>query len=106
MGRRRKKTTKQDQPDQGLQLLELQCGVIAHCAALKAVTKFLEEGKVEAAVARLDQATKGLHALVRGQAEEVTKACPSCGEKQGVVQWVDSGKCDNCGAPLEIPGDE
>jgi len=106
MAKRKRKNLQPPDRNQGLQLLELQCGIISHCAALKAVTEFLTQGKTDAAVVRLDQATKGLHALVRGQCEAVTKACPQCGESQGVVQWVDSGQCDNCGAPLKIPSDD
>jgi hypothetical protein len=88
---------------QGLKLLELQCGVIQHCAALGAVTELLGDGQTGAAVARLDQAVSALHALVRGQAVGQTMACPACGSQQAVVAWVDDGRCDHCGAALEVP---
>lgn len=90
----------------GLKLLELQCATIAHCAALREVADLLTAGNKDAAVARLDGAVAALHATIRGQAAGVTRACSACGHSQSVVEWVDDGRCDNCGEPLEMPGAE
>jgi hypothetical protein len=105
MAKRRQPKREADQSET-LSLLELRCGIIQHCAALKAVASFLSENKREAAVARLDQAIAALHALVRGECTGMTMNCPNCGEAENVVAWVDSGLCSHCGGKLEIPGKE
>lgn len=74
-----------------MNLIELQCAIIAHCAALKAVTQLLLNGKKDAAVARLDGAVTALAAAVRGQCAGVSMKCPNCGSEQNVVAWVDDG---------------
>ena len=99
MAKRRKRPVNRNDT---LKLVELQCGIIQHMAALKAVTQFLIDGKKEAAVARLDQAVTAIGALVRGQAVGITAKCPSCESEQAVVAWVDDGKCRECGAALNI----
>jgi 16S rRNA U516 pseudouridylate synthase RsuA-like enzyme len=105
MAKRKKREVDQDWRNT-IHLLELQCGIIQHTAALKAVGQLLAEDKKAAAVARLDQATAGLLALVRGQAAGVKMKCPNCGSEQDVVQWVDSGLCSDCGGILKVPGDD
>jgi hypothetical protein len=89
--------------DGGLKLLELQLAVIQHCNALRAVADFLDAGNLDAATARLDGAVAALKAVVRGQSVGVTMACPACGSQQGVVAWVDDGRCDHCGGELKAP---
>lgn len=99
----KKKKRPDDQPT-SLKLLELQCAVIQHCAALKAVVDLMVEEKYPIATARLDQAVSALHAVVRGQAIGQTMQCPKCGTDQDVVAWVDEKICQHCGEELRIPG--
>ncbi len=85
------------------ELLELQLAVLQHCNALGAVTHFLEQGKTDAAIARLDAAISAFQSIIRGQCIGQTKACPICGTTQEVVAWVDSGTCNYCGHELKWP---
>lgn len=102
----RKRKPEKPNPADWLLLLELRLATMAHCAALKAVTTFLAEGKTEAAIARLDQTVTALHAVVRGQCAGMKMECPRCGTSQDVVAWVDDGKCDHCGGDLKVPGND
>lgn len=86
-----------------IKFVELQCAVLSHCQALKAVTSLLIEGRIEAAVARLDGAVAAMQAVVRGQCAGESMKCPDCGSEQDVVAWVDDKKCNVCGADLQMP---
>lgn len=99
----KKKNRDTSDENTAIKLLELQCAVMQHCQALRAVTNLLIEGKKDAAVARLDQATAAFSAVVRGQCVGVTMKCPACGSEQDVVAWVDDHNCHNCGTTLEMP---
>lgn len=100
---RRKKDKHPPDKHMVLKFLELQCAVIQHCQALKAVTQMLLDDQKAAAVARLDGAVTALQATVRGQCIGQTMNCPACGSEQDVVAWVDDRKCHVCGEELEIP---
>jgi hypothetical protein len=98
-----KRKKRQVDPNEVLLLLELRMASIQHCTALRSVILLLEQGKTEAAIARLEGAVASLHATVRSQCAGQKMACPNCGSEQDVVAWVDDGKCDICGEALEFP---
>lgn len=86
-----------------LDLMELRLALMQHATSLRAVINLLLAGKTEGAIARLDGAVTALEATCRAQVGGITMRCPQCDAEQDVVAWVDNGKCNACGTPLELP---
>lgn len=81
-----------------LKLIELQCAVIAHCTALRHVIALWQDGKIDAAIARLEGAVTALDATSRGQVAGVSMKCDVCGESSALVDWAVEGVCPKCNA--------
>ena len=86
-------------------LLELKQAITHHCTAIRATVLLLEQGKTEAAAARLEGAVASLEQALRGQCSSFSMPCPSCGSEQGLEAWVDARKCGSCGEYLDATAD-
>jgi len=83
--------------DDATRLFELRLLILKHCIAVKEVVRLWGEGKVEAAVARLEGAATEMEVASRNQQIGVDSRCKDCGEVSPALDWIDNQcRCPKC----------